>query len=155
MKNTGFYNEGGLDTVPRSTVGTGTIITSGRTVSGAGTAFLSELKVGSWIFDATINNEIRKVLSIGSDTICYIDEAFTVDIAVAQAFNITSSALTFIGIGIPAAATGFIDNSAVTEKTSVNWGSADNQNFVANPFVDPVVVQPTGGNSFIITTLGK
>lgn len=154
MKNSHYTVVGSLDTVPASALATGDITTDGAQVTGIATLFLSEVQVGDWLFDKITNNEIRRVTSIGSDTILYVDEAFSVDIAGAQAFRITRSVLTFIGIGIPAGATGFIDNTAVTEKTSMNWSSADNQSGVANIFVDPVVIEPTAGN-FLITTLGK
>lgn len=152
MTNDNYYVQGaGIETVPTSTAGTGTITSTGRQITGTGTLFTTELSRYSWVFDATNNKEVRRVMSIKSDTVCYVDEAFSVDIAVAQAYSIVKRpAMTNIGIGIPTGATGNINNSAVTEQTVINFCAADNVN-ASQAFVNPVVLEVTGG-TFIITT---
>ena len=64
---------------------TGTITSSGTTVTGSGTLFLSELFSGAFI--AGTANEYREVLSIASDTSLTLSAAFSVDIAVAQSYT--------------------------------------------------------------------
>lgn len=64
---------------------TGTITSSGTTVTGSGTLFLSELFLGAFI--AGTSNEYREVLSIASDTSLTLSAAFSVNIAVAQSYT--------------------------------------------------------------------
>lgn len=62
---------------------TGTITSSGVSVTGSGSAFLTELAIGDFI--AGTANEFREVTAIASDTALTLAEAFTVDIASGQA----------------------------------------------------------------------
>jgi hypothetical protein len=64
---------------------TGTITSSGTSVTGSGTLFQSELYVGAFIAGST--NEYREVLSIAGDTSLTLVSAFSVDIASAQSYT--------------------------------------------------------------------
>ena len=78
---------------------TGTISGASTTITGSGTAFESELVVGSRIFDA---GETRTVTAIASDTSLTINSAFSSDPA-GSAFDYTNPALfvdTAKGVGI-------------------------------------------------------
>lgn len=156
--NKKVYNLGSIDTIPASIAGTGTITTNGVMVTGILTYFASEAAEGYWLFDAITNKEVRKIKAVRTDpddaTFQFItlEEAFTVDIAVAQAFAIVRFLPVFIGVTIPTGATGFLDGSAVVEKASYNWGASDKLGNPGNAQIDPVVAEPTGG-TFIVTTL--
>lgn len=148
-KNTKFYTLASIDTVPASTAGTGVITSSGTFITGVGTLFSSEVRQNDFIFDAVTNKEVRRVLSVGSDTFLSIDQAFSAPIA-GGAFRIVRSSLVFIGIACPTGVTAKIDNASVPAGTAVNWSATDKRT-TANPYLDPVVVEPTG--SALITTL--
>ena len=66
--------------VPPASQKTGTIISSGTVVTGAGTSFKtrSELRVGDYVY---AQDQVRKVTAIFSDTRFDIDRAFAPDIA--------------------------------------------------------------------------
>lgn len=55
------------------TAGTGTVTTSGKTVTGSGTSFTSEYQVG---YGIVVNGENRMVVSIASNTSMTVDTAF-------------------------------------------------------------------------------
>lgn len=59
---------------------TGTLASSGTTVTGTGTAFETELQVGDYIYDDTTNTELRRVICIYSDTKLELAAAFTTDL---------------------------------------------------------------------------
>lgn len=69
--------------------GTGTITSSGTTVTGDGTSFLSELAPGGTIL---VGTERKVIVSIASDTSLVIDSAFASDILVDTAFQYSTSA---------------------------------------------------------------
>lgn len=64
---------------------TGTITSSGTSVTGSGTLFLSELFAGAFIAGTT--NEYREVLTIASDTALTLSAAFSVDIGAGQSYT--------------------------------------------------------------------
>jgi hypothetical protein len=64
---------------------TGTITSSGVTVTGSGTAFTSELSIGDFI--SATANEYREVTNISSDTSLTLQVAFNSDIGSAEAFK--------------------------------------------------------------------
>lgn len=63
-------------TIPASVTITGTLDTFGKGVKGTSTKFLTEMPVGSWIYDDSAN-ELRMVNEVLSDTQAYITDAFT------------------------------------------------------------------------------
>ena len=153
MKNTGIFLLSAIDTVPASVASSGgTITSSGVFVRGVGTTFTNDFNVGDWIFDAVSNNEIRRVTGITSDLLLTIDEPFTADIAVAQAYRITAaSTLVFIGVALPTGVTADIDGASIPAGTALNWSRADKSSTTPT-MIDPIVVDPTAGD-VIITTL--
>ncbi len=72
--------------VPFPIDGTGTIETVGTTINGTGTAFNTELEVGTIIWDG--DKEWRTVVSVKSDTLAVLDSAFSEDLAASSALFI-------------------------------------------------------------------
>lgn len=54
---------------------------SGTTVTGVGTAFLTEVSVGDVIVDSDTPGSLREVVSITSDTVLDVDSAFSAPVA--------------------------------------------------------------------------
>lgn len=78
--NTNYYviAASTIDTVPAaSSALTGTISSAGVQITGSGTAFLTELQVGDFIFEYTTNKEVRQIASISSDTELSLTSEFT------------------------------------------------------------------------------
>lgn len=69
---------GAFDTVAQADL-TGTISSSGTTVNGVGTLFTSELTKGDYLYDPK-SQTARKVRLIQSDTLLYLEKAFTVNL---------------------------------------------------------------------------
>lgn len=76
-----------LSTFP-SASGTGTISTSGTTITGSGTDFLNELQGVAYI---TANSETRKVIAATTSTAATLETAFSTNLS-GEAFTITSFA---------------------------------------------------------------
>ena len=104
-KNSFYDYITGHQTVPAAGTKTGTCVTLGTGVTGSGTLFKTEMKAGSWLVDLT-NNEIIKVVRVESDTLAYIDHAFTSPLASAAPSVIVESDTNIctISVAIPASA---------------------------------------------------
>lgn len=87
-KNTQYYYQTTLDSVPSSIAGSGTIVTAGTLVTGTGTSFLTEMPVGSWLVSASAG-EVRRVISVTSNTSALIDYGFTINLGAAAPRIIT------------------------------------------------------------------
>ena len=79
----------GQDSIPLSSVGTGTItsVNNKYKIVGVATLFTTEVEIGEFIYIKG-QNEFSKVESIESDTELTLDRPFTVDLA-GSAFDIT------------------------------------------------------------------
>lgn len=142
QKNSLFYAMAAKDTVPASTTKTGTIATLGINVTGAGTAFRSELKLGDWIVDLA-QDEVRKVMNIRSDTFLTIDSAFTIDLAALTALVVVRSRAKMISITNAGGADGDVDGVALVSGETVSFPKS-NKNPDGKDFIDPLIVDPTG-----------
>jgi len=67
-------------TIPASASGTGTIVTLGTTITGTNTLFKTEMPEGSYLYNAT-NNELRKIISVISNTIALMESPITTEYA--------------------------------------------------------------------------
>lgn len=65
--------------IPFNSNGTGTIATHGIAIVGTGTLFTTEMRAGSYLVDLA-SNEVRRVYRVDSDTLAFLEVAFTVDI---------------------------------------------------------------------------
>lgn len=144
------------NTIPVSSIKTGTIATIGINVIGTGTLFTTELQVGDYISDLTAG-EIRRVVKIamnGGDTNAYLDKPFTVDLPAGTALRVTpksrvreitlealtgGTAITVNGTSIPVAK----ELKFERPQTAQYGGNKD--------YVDPVVVAVNPGTTVLYT----
>lgn len=124
-----------------SALPTGTIGTEGIAVTGVGTKFLSEMPTGSVIVDLSAW-EWRKVVRVDSDTLAYIEKAFSSDIAPSTTPQIIPSSIARAKmISISTAGAALIDNKAFTGALSLP--KSNNEISGRRDFVDPIIVDAT------------
>ena len=155
FKNTDFYKvTNAKTTVPAPANGTGTIETVDNKVVGTGTSFLTGMKAGSWLVKIA-SDEIRKVISVKSDTEATLSEAFTIDISSGATPSIISPAsLNFISIsvGILSGLTdGEIDGTVFDNGTSVVFTKAGAVKTGSRNFVDPIIIDGVGTVITVVT----
>jgi hypothetical protein len=150
FKNDNFYqiiNE--KQSIPISSTIAGTIKTVGTAVVGIGTAFISKdtLRRGFWIVDLT-NNEVRKIDTVLSDTVAYLEESFTSNFApgtTAQVIPKKSLNIKKISIGInPIYANGAVDGTPFISGDTVVFGKDGNSRRGVVDFIDPIIADATG-----------
>lgn len=140
----GFY------TIPSYDVKTGTITTvstggqDGKAVVGAGTLFTTELRVGDYLASDD-NTEVRRINSITSDTLCWIDEKFTTDLTGETVLLTPYSRYTKININPQTGASGKINGVAFAVQ-EYEWEKT-------NRFpLDPIAVLVSGGSVNVETS---
>lgn len=150
FKNDNFYQiTNTKQSVPVSGTITGTIKTVGTAVVGVGTFFISkaELRRGFWIVDLT-NNEVRKIDTVLSNTMAYLEEAFTNDFSpgtTAQVIPKKSLNIKMISVGInPLYGNGAIDGATFISGDTVTFGKDGNSRRGVFDFVDPIIIDATG-----------
>ena len=89
MTNPFFDNFSDKRTVPYNVAGTGTVTTHDIGIEGVGTKFLTELKQGSYLVNFATNEAI-KVVQVVSDTVAYLERAFSTYILPGAAPQIVS-----------------------------------------------------------------
>lgn len=133
----------GFHSVPAYSVKTGTVVTvnanDGLAVIGTGTLFLTEYNVGDWL-PSKLNTEVRRINSITSNTLMWIDEKFTVQLAGEAAKNTPHSRWTEITLQPQTGSTGTINNAAFLAAHQYKF-KKENPVFP----VDPVVITVTAG----------
>lgn len=133
------------ESVPQSSSGTGTIQTKGTGVFGTGTLFKTEMQAGSWLIDLA-QDELRKVISVDSDTSARLSNAFTLDLAALTTPDIISkdslslSELSVIAIGTDA----IMNGVGLTAGIAVNMEKTGNSKGDSSSHVDPVIIDATG-----------
>ena len=132
------------DTLPRSTVATGTISAVNglnKKIVGVGTAFTTEFRIGDWVYVPT-EDELRKVEFIVNDTELTVSEGFTNAFS-GVAFNITPKS-TFRLLSWSC-----ISGSAVVDGVAVSPGESDSKTDIQGSayagLPDPVLIDATGG----------
>ncbi len=148
FKNDKFYTiADDKQSIPVSASGTGTISTTGKAVKGVGTLFMSELRMGSWLVDLT-QNEVRKVIRTESNTLVFLDNAFTVNIAALTTPNIISNTklnIRQISVSIdPALANGEIDGTVLLAGAALEFGKPSDNSRNSFAFIDPLIADATG-----------
>lgn len=148
FKNTEYYRiTNTKTTVPAPANGTGTIDTDGKSVIGTGTLFLSEMRAGAWLVD-TSQDEVRKVLQVESDTLAYLSNAFSSDIAALTTPSIIASDdlnIRGLSVAILSGLTdGEIDGVVFDNGDSVVFGKFSDNKDGFKSFVDPIIVEATG-----------
>ena len=66
--------------IPFNVAGTGTVVTANNVITGVGTLFLTEMRVGSYLVSEA-QNKCIKVIRVDSDTKAVLEYAFTSDLA--------------------------------------------------------------------------
>lgn len=143
FKNTAYYIATTKQTVPLNSIQTGTIETVGKAVKGTGTLFTTELPVGSWVVDLA-QDEIRRVESVESDTLAYMSNAFTVDLAAAtplDAIPAKDAKCVTIGVAIaPGGAAGEVDGSVFPAGVPLVFSKDSRDHSAARDLVDPIII---------------
>jgi hypothetical protein len=134
-------------TVPAAAAITGTIQTFGIGIKGTGTAFLTEMRVGDWLYNAT-TNEVRKINQVLNDDTAYINRVFASDLAALSqcitikrndAYNVKSISL------LVGSASAIVDG---TETVPAGTGWESSKSNIApmsqQDVVDPIVLNATG-----------
>lgn len=147
FKNTNYFYITDKRTIPFNETATGTCSTNGIRVNGVGTAFRSEMRAGSWLVDLT-NDEIRQVDQVESDTVAYLKQAFTSDLAIGafQIIKATSTQVVSISVQVPSsAATGaLVDGETFPKGTSLTFSKDGRDSNKSKDIVDPIIVDATG-----------
>lgn len=151
FKNTNVYKVTTKTTVPAPTAGTGTIVTAGISVKGTSTLFRSggELQKGAWIVSIGAD-ELRQVVSVESDTLAILSNAFSSDITTSTPSIIKTTDLNIktISVGILSGLTdGEIDGVAFVNNTSYTFEKNGNSRDNFKSFIDPIIID---GDSTII-----
>ena len=141
------------DSIPLSAAGTGTVtsVNNKMFLTGVGTLFLAEARVGDFIY-IKAQNEFARIETIVSDTELYLNRKFTVDLA-ADAYDITPySTLIEISAAVDAAGDAEIDGQTIPAGASVSFTKVGDRNY-GQKFVAPLDIDATG-TSVIVTIQG-
>jgi hypothetical protein len=128
--------------IPFNQAGTGTITTFGTAIVGVGTAFLTELKAGSYLVSES-QWETRRVYRVDSDTSAFMDEAFTSDLGSAAPSIIPWYLAKAVEIDLKTSSNILLDNKAFTGILNISKASRDRSS--ARDIVKPIMVDATGG----------
>lgn len=131
-------------TIPASVAISGTLTSVGTVVTGIGTDFQNDVKLGDWIYDAA-QNEIRQIKSISERTeVFHLTRAFSVDLAAIAAVRVPESDLQELSLSNDGAAAGAIDGNTFPSGKIATFDKKNTVNMGANRFIDPKVVDGTG-----------
>ncbi len=142
FKNTIYYVASTKQTVPLSSTKTGDITTLGAAVIGVGTLFTTELPIGSWVVDLA-QDEIRQVVTVTSDTLAYMTNAFSSDLnsTPLEAISAKDAKVVTISVAIAAAgAAGEIDGSALPAGVPITFSKDSRDRSAARDLVDPIII---------------
>lgn len=133
--------------VPFNSAGTGTIATHGIAIVGTGTLFTTQMPVGSYIVDLTAN-EVRRVYRVDSDTLAFLEVAFTADIAggttpeIVAAFQAKMKSVELVTAGAC-----FIDGVAFTGSKKID--KLGNDRSARPDLVEPFIIDATGQTMYV------
>jgi len=153
MKNNKAITLTSQDSIPQASSGTGTLTSAGngQQIVGSGTAFLTELNIGDWIYIKG-QNEFQKVEVITSDTELYLAEAFTIALA-GSTFHITaSSRYAEISFLVSGAADVTIGGVTFKPGTSQTYSKASSSGSFKQQFIDPIDID-AAGSEVLVTVL--
>lgn len=114
------------DSFPRAAAGTGTVTSYNNRLVGVGTAFLTEAKVGTYIY---IKDQyaFRKVKSVQSDTELIIDRAFDTPLS-ADSFHVTpNTKYTELSVRVIGAGAAKFDGVSFAQGDIQTWKSPEQQ----------------------------
>lgn len=132
------------DSVPRSSVGAGTITSvNNGMIKGVGTAFTTELNVNDYIYIQG-QNDFRKIDSIQSDTELSLDRKFDVDLAGATYRITPANRFTEISGYVSGGSVGKLDGRALASNEEFNFSKGKGSTQSGNKYVGPYDVDATG-----------
>jgi hypothetical protein len=142
--------------VPFTTNGTGTIATTGKIVTGTGTLFLTEMPVGSILWNGA--GEYRTVKQVSGNLKAVLDHPFTADIGAGatphilkpQDNNAIEIDVIFSVLGGTITTT---EDAAIPNNMPVGLSKSNRQISSSIDFVSPLIVDATGGATAIINLM--
>lgn len=152
--NTNPYLQTTKDTVPASTAGTGTITTATGTPTliKMATGTTAQFRIGAFIYIAA-QSEVRRVVDITETNAFVIDKAFTTPLAAsAYAYIPAESRVKDLAISVTVAAA-LINGQSWPVGATYNPSKANLQLSNRTGFVEPVVLDATGGSTCLVSTL--
>lgn len=141
------------DLVPASTTWTGTVSTNGTTVTGSGTAFLTEIQRGAWLWNKA-QHEVRRVVDIVSDTEMIIDRAFSAELSGANFEGVSKddAKVVYMEIENTGGTATTIDNVALASGSTFTNGRPNPRGEVRK-FCEPVHVDGATSNCTVTLTM--
>jgi len=134
-------------TIPFNSNKSGTISTKGKGVIGVGTSFLSEMPAGSVLVDES-QDEWRRVVRVESDTIAYLEEAFTSDIAALTTPSVIDKKLLSVKFIKLTTATNVTINTVAFTGT-IEFNKLGQEDTIQRSFIDPIILAAGGNNVFV------
>lgn len=142
MKQLIYDNITDKRSIPFNSAGTGTIATHGIAIVGTGTLFKTEMPAGSYLVDLTAW-ELFKVYRVDSDTLAFLEIAFTADIAPGTSPEIIKAFQCKVKeISLSTAGSILLNNKAFTGSDTI--GKTGNSKSSRNDLIDPIIVDATG-----------
>lgn len=154
-KNSNYkYLSNEIVSAPLSSVGTGTVSSDDKALIGVGTLFTTEIPKGSWVIDFA-NNELRQVDRVESDTLAYLTEAFSTDLAaLSQLDKIHSMDCNAVSISVQvlssAAADITIDGEIFPKGASITFSKDSRDRSGKRDLVDPIIIDATGSTAMLL-----
>lgn len=143
MKQDNYYLITDKQSIPSNVAGTGTISTHGLAIVGTGTAFQTELLAGSYLVVESAW-EIRRVVRVDSDTLAFLEVAFTTDIVATAPSIISKAKANPVEIDLKTSDVILLDNSSFTGILNISKSSRDRSS--RRDLLEPVMVDATGGS---------
>lgn len=134
---------------PQETTNAGTVSSADIEFYGVGTAFLSTIKEGDWVFDMA-NNEKRRIVSVQSDILAKLELAFSTPLAAAAYVSCPGSR--FVEIAVASTGAGSLINGvAIPANLTISWGKTSRSETERGRYIDPIIVDGTTGNVLVET----
>lgn len=130
--------------IPFNSSGTGTIATHGIAIVGTGTAFTTEMRAGSYLVNLA-QDEVRRVYRVDSDTLAFLEVAFTSDISAGTTPEIIAAHQAKVKeISLKTSDTIQVDGAPFTG--IITWSKTGNDRSARPDLVEPIIVDATGGS---------
>lgn len=144
-------NLSAVNTIPTVRTGTGTMSSTGKVVTGTGTAFLSEIKIGFKLFNGV---ELKTVTKVFSDTSIEIDSAFGValDADAVSYLNLGDQKLMSFSIA-PSGAGVEMNGVEIPADIGVNLRISDVDRSVGRKYLKNPVIDPSTETAYVVYEL--
>lgn len=140
--------------VPAPTTLTGTVTSAGKTLTGSGTLFTTELSSGAWVWNAA-QHQVRRVLTVNSDTELILDSSFSAELSAAALNVVTAEDAKAMHIKITntGGLATTINNVAFASGASEEFGNKSNLSGDGTKFVRPLHVDGATSNCTVNLTM--